>query len=170
MIESSASSLVGAGPREQNLRARSRRWQPKSHQYSGSVVRRAHATTAGQVRNPRGREWEVDHVLARTKSTSHRATRDRGPRGTRVSTGARKSGHRIPGFLSRAKLPRAPMISTAERLRAPQERNLAEMAQAYAERVAFFRQSLEPANGTRRRDPRSARIKRLFKRAWARPV
>jgi hypothetical protein len=48
-------------------------------------------------------------------------------------------GHPILGYLSRAKPPKPPRVSKAERLRARQEANLAEMAQAHAERVAFFR-------------------------------
>jgi hypothetical protein len=79
--------------------------------------------------------------------------------------------HPIQGYLSRAKPPRPPRVSKAERLRERQESNLAEMEHGYAQRVAFFRQSLDdPASGIRRRDPRSARVKRLFRRAWLRPV
>jgi hypothetical protein len=78
-------------------------------------------------------------------------------------------GHHIVGYLSRAKPPKPPRVSKAERLRARQEANLAEMAQAHAERVAFFRQSLDLGQ-IRTRDPRSPRIRRLFRQARARPV
>jgi hypothetical protein len=79
-------------------------------------------------------------------------------------------GHPVLGYRSQAKPPKPPTVSKTERLRARREANLAEMAQAYAERVAFFRQSLDPDNKIRMRDPRSARVKRLFRRAWLRPV
>jgi hypothetical protein len=81
-------------------------------------------------------------------------------------------GHRIPGFLSRAKPPKPPKVSKAERLRERQEDNLAVMAYAHAQRVESFRQTLADldGHGIRRRDPRSAKVKRLFRRAWLRPV
>jgi hypothetical protein len=78
-------------------------------------------------------------------------------------------GHPILGYLSRAKPPKPPMVSKTERLRARQEANLAEMAQAHAERVALFRQSLDLGR-IRTRDSRSPRVRRLFRRAWARPI
>jgi hypothetical protein len=79
-------------------------------------------------------------------------------------------GHPVLGYCSRAKPPKSPRLSSAERMRARREANLAEMAQAYAERVEFIRQSLDPDKKIRMRDPRSARVKRLFRRAWARPI
>jgi hypothetical protein len=97
-----------------------------------------------------------------------RATQTRGIHAFQQSLA--DQGHPILGYLSRAKPPEPPTMSSAERRRAHLESNLAEMAQAYDERMAFFRQSLDPDNKIRTRDPRSARVRRLFRRAWLRPV
>jgi hypothetical protein len=80
-------------------------------------------------------------------------------------------GHPIQGYLSRVKPLKPPTVSSVEQLLARREANLATMAQAHAQRVAFFRQSLD-LEGHRigRRDPRSARVRRLFRCAWLRAV
>ena len=82
-------------------------------------------------------------------------------------------GHRIPGYLSRAKPKPPPRVSKAERLRAHREANLADMEEAHAQLMASLRQMVEDLEAGRRisrRDPRSARARRLFQRAWARPA
>jgi hypothetical protein len=81
-------------------------------------------------------------------------------------------GHRIPGYVSRpARLPKSPRLSKEERLRARQEADLAEMEHAHARLMASLREMTEDliaGRRIRRRDPRSARAKRLFRRAWNR--
>jgi hypothetical protein len=80
-------------------------------------------------------------------------------------------GYLILGYLSRSKPARPSTVSKAERLRARQEANLSIMAHAHAQRVAFFRQTLaDDGHGIRTRDPRSARVRRLFRCAWLRAV
>jgi hypothetical protein len=80
-------------------------------------------------------------------------------------------GHQSLGYFSRSKPPRPPTVSSAERLRERQEANLAEMVHAHAQRVEAFRQTLaDDGHGIRKRDVRSARVRRLFQRAWLRPV
>ncbi len=80
-------------------------------------------------------------------------------------------GHRIPGYIPCTEPSKPPRMSKAERLRAHQEIDLAEMEQAQAqmmESLLQMIQDLEAGRNIKRRDPRSARAKRLFKRAWAR--
>jgi hypothetical protein len=79
-------------------------------------------------------------------------------------------GHPVLGYHSRAKPPRPTTVSKSERTRARLVSNPTEMAEAYTQRLAYFRQALDPDNGVRMRDPRSTRVKRFFKRAWLRPV
>jgi hypothetical protein len=81
-------------------------------------------------------------------------------------------GHRIPGYVSRpARLSRSPRLSKEERLQARQEADLAEMECAHAQLMDSLRDMTEDliaGRRIRRRDPRSARAKRLFRRAWNR--
>ena len=81
-------------------------------------------------------------------------------------------GHRIPGYVSRpARLSKSARLSKEERLRARQEADLAEMEHAHAQLMASLREMTEDliaGRRIRRRDPRSARAKRLFRRAWNR--
>jgi hypothetical protein len=76
-------------------------------------------------------------------------------------------GHRIPGHVSRpARLPKSPRLSREERLRARRESDLAEMEHAHAQLLASLRDMTEDliaGRRIRRRDPRSARAKRLQK-------
>ena len=78
-------------------------------------------------------------------------------------------GHRIPGYVSRpASLSKSPRLWREERLRARQEADLAEMERAHAQLMASLREMTEDLIAGRRiklRDPRSVRIKRLFRRA-----
>ena len=78
-------------------------------------------------------------------------------------------GHRIPGYISRrARCTKPPSISKEERLRARQEADLAEVEHAHAQLMASLCQMTEDliaGRRIRRRDPRSARAKRLFKHA-----
>ena len=75
-------------------------------------------------------------------------------------------GHRIPGYVSRpARLSKSPRLSKEERLRARREADLAEMEHAHAQLMASLREMTEDliaGRRIRRRDPRSARAKRLF--------
>ena len=81
-------------------------------------------------------------------------------------------GHAIPGYVSRlARLPKSPRLSKEERLRARREADLTEMEHAHAQLMAWLREMTEDliaGRRIRRRDPRSARAKRLFRRAWNR--
>jgi hypothetical protein len=81
-------------------------------------------------------------------------------------------GHGIPGYVSRvASLSKSPRPSKEERLRARQEADLAEMEHAHAQLMDSLREMTEDliaGRRIRRRDPRSARAKRLFRRAWNR--
>jgi hypothetical protein len=81
-------------------------------------------------------------------------------------------GHRIPGYASRrARPPKSPRLSREERLRTRRETDLAEMEHAHAQLMASLREMTEDliaGRRIRRRDPRSARAKRLFRRAWNR--
>jgi hypothetical protein len=81
-------------------------------------------------------------------------------------------GHRIPGYVSRpASLSKSPRLSKEERLRARREADLTEMEHAHAQLKASLRDMTEDliaGRRIRRRDPRSARAKRLFRRAWNR--
>ena len=81
-------------------------------------------------------------------------------------------GHRIPGYVSRpARLSKSPRLSKEERLRARREADLAEMEHAHAQLMASLREMTEDliaGRRIRRRDPRSARAKRLFRRARGR--
>jgi hypothetical protein len=75
-------------------------------------------------------------------------------------------GHRMSGYLPRPA--RRCKVSKEERSRARREADLAEMDQAYGQWMEFYHQALEDlaaGRRIRRRDPRSARAKRLFKRA-----
>ena len=78
-------------------------------------------------------------------------------------------GHRIQGYVSRpARPPKSPRLSREERLRARREADLAEMEHAHAQLLASLREMIEDliaGRKVRRRDPRSARTKRLFRRA-----
>ena len=79
-------------------------------------------------------------------------------------------GHRIPGYVSRpARLSKSPRLSKEERLRARREADLTEMEHAHVQLMASLREMTEDliaGRRIRRRDPRSARAKRLFRRAW----
>jgi hypothetical protein len=81
-------------------------------------------------------------------------------------------GHQISGYVSRpAMLTKLPRVSKEERLRARKEADLAEMEHAHAQLIASLRDMTEDLIAGRRikrRDPRSARAKRLFRRAWNR--
>ena len=78
-------------------------------------------------------------------------------------------GHGIPGCVSRlASLSKSPRLSKEECLRARQEADLAEMEHAHAQLMVSLRQMTEDliaGRKIRRRDPRSARARRLFRRA-----
>jgi hypothetical protein len=78
-------------------------------------------------------------------------------------------GHGIPGYVSRRARPsKSARLSKEERLRARQEADLAEMEHAHAKLMDSLREMTEDliaGRRIRRRDPRSARAKRLFRRA-----
>ena len=78
-------------------------------------------------------------------------------------------GHRIPGYVSRpARLSQSPILTREERLRARREADLTEMEHAHAQLMESLRDMTEDliaGRRIRRRDPRSARAKRLFRRA-----
>jgi hypothetical protein len=81
-------------------------------------------------------------------------------------------GHRISGYVSRRARPsKLPKWSKEERLRARREADLTEMEHAHAQLMASLREMTEDliaGRRIRRRDPRSARAKRLFRCAWNR--
>jgi hypothetical protein len=81
-------------------------------------------------------------------------------------------GHRIPGYVSRpARLSKSPRPSREERLRARREADLAEMENAHVQLMVSLREMTEDliaGRKVKRRDTRSARAKRLFRRAWNR--
>jgi hypothetical protein len=81
-------------------------------------------------------------------------------------------GHRIPDYVSRrARLSKSPKLSKEERLQARKKADLAEMECAHAQLMVSLREMTEDliaGRRIRRRDPRSTRAKRLFRRAWNR--
>ena len=83
-------------------------------------------------------------------------------------------GHRIPGYVSRRPRPScSPKLARAECLRARREAELAEMEQAHAQLMDSLREMTEDlvaGRKVRRRDPRSARAKQLFRNARARAI
>ena len=93
-------------------------------------------------------------------------------RGSRIFPRSNKPRIKVtefPGYVSRvASLSKSPRPSKEERLRARQEADLAEMEHAHAQLMDSLREMTEDliaGRRIRRRDPRSARAKRLFRRA-----